>query len=358
LKKHIKNLIFISSLCLILTSCSKHSEAFLDTTSNKLKETKIISHMETKIDKGNNLIYCSTFQLAWNELKDTIIKDNISLSDEPEMVKYLNKSLSTKKDLSDASYVALAGYAKDGILNKINAELKEKFNSEAPKVNEKLHPEDIMAYSFLLKDLQFEKPFEDLKGKLTFQDKIVKAFGIYKYEDKHEEIGKQVDVLFYNKSTSSRPEEFAVTLKAQNSSDEITLALVNPSNSLLETYEYIQSNIKSNSASKLNEGENLIIPKFDFNISHSYDELLQKHFINKGFEDYFIAKATQDTKFKLDEKGAKLKSEAKIIGTKSAPVSLNRNLIFNKPFALYMKEKGAKYPYFMMWVDNPEILVK
>lgn len=314
--------------------------------------------MEEKITSDKNLIYCSTFQLAWNELKDKIIKDNIYFLDEPEMVKYLNKSLSTKKDLSEESFVALAGFAKDDILKKINAELKQKFGSEAPVVNDKLdYPDDIMAYSFLLKDLQFEKPFEDLKGKLNFENTKVKSFGINKYEEKHKEMGEQVDILFYNdKTTSSK--EFAVNLKSKNSSDEIILALVSPADTILKTYEYIQKNIQSTSIQKLNFSDKLIIPKFDFNIKHSYNQLLNKPLKNKGFEDYSIIKATQETQFKLNEKGAKLKSEAKIIATKSAPVQSSKNLVFDKPFMLYMKEKDAQYPYFIMWVDNPEILVK
>ena len=35
-----------------------------------------------------------------------------------------------------------------------------------------------------------------------------------------------------------------------------------------------------------------------------------------------------------------------------------KQLIFDKPFIFYMKEEGAEYPYFIMWVDNPEIILK
>lgn len=35
-----------------------------------------------------------------------------------------------------------------------------------------------------------------------------------------------------------------------------------------------------------------------------------------------------------------------------------KKLIFDRPFLLYLKEKDGKYPYFALWVDNPELLVK
>ena len=31
---------------------------------------------------------------------------------------------------------------------------------------------------------------------------------------------------------------------------------------------------------------------------------------------------------------------------------------FNKPFLVYMKKRGAKHPFFVMWVDNAELLEK
>jgi hypothetical protein len=33
-------------------------------------------------------------------------------------------------------------------------------------------------------------------------------------------------------------------------------------------------------------------------------------------------------------------------------------LLFYRPFFLYMKKRGAKHPFFVMWVDNAELLIK
>ncbi len=34
----------------------------------------------------------------------------------------------------------------------------------------------------------------------------------------------------------------------------------------------------------------------------------------------------------------------------------SRRLVFDKPFLLYMKEKGAKNPYFAIWIENAELM--
>ena len=98
------------------------------------------------------------------------------------------------------------------------------------------------------------------------------------------------------------------------------------------------------------------IPKINFNITHAYSELINKHFKNKGYVEYFIRKAQQDILFKMDEKGAILISEARILAGKG--VSIPKHLIFDEPFLIYLKEKDRKYPYFAMWADNPELMIK
>jgi hypothetical protein len=70
----------------------------------------------------------------------------------------------------------------------------------------------------------------------------------------------------------------------------------------------------------------------------------------------------QDTRFKLDEKGAVLKSRAFFMAMKAeAPAPGNakpRMFIFDKPFLIYMKQKIGKYPYFVLWINNPELMLK
>ncbi|HBG48773.1 MAG TPA: hypothetical protein DDW90_04590, partial [Cyanobacteria bacterium UBA9971] len=154
--------------------------------------------------------------------------------------------------------------------------------------------------------------------------------------------------------------EFIVKLTPKGSNDEIFLAKIPPKTTLADTLKYAQSKINIFSNDYLEDGDTLQIPKFDFKIDHSYDELVGKRFLNRNFKNYVIAKAIQNTSFKLNEKGAILKSEAKIIIMKDciAVQKAPRKLIFNKPFLIYLKEKRAINPYLVIWVDNTDLLVK
>ncbi|MHC4438388.1 MAG: hypothetical protein ACYS3S_13590, partial [Planctomycetota bacterium] len=55
--------------------------------------------------------------------------------------------------------------------------------------------------------------------------------------------------------------------------------------------------------------------------------------------------------FKLDSCGAMLESEATIM-----TASIPRYFIFNRPFLIYMKKRDCEQPFFVMWVDNAELL--
>jgi hypothetical protein len=127
--------------------------------------------------------------------------------------------------------------------------------------------------------------------------------------------------------------------------------------------EDVMSRVDKNAKGSLYKGDTLQIPKFAFDIEHRYKELLCKDLTNAGWEDYFIAEALQKIQFKLNEEGAKLKSSAVltvVLGDCPRGDFEHRpiKLIFDRPFLIYLKEKGAKYPYFALWVDNPELLVK
>ena len=66
--------------------------------------------------------------------------------------------------------------------------------------------------------------------------------------------------------------------------------------------------------------------------------------------------ARQEVRFRLNECGATVKSEA-IFALKKGGAG-RKILIFNRPFMLYLKKKDAEYPYLAMWVENDGLMVK
>lgn len=349
-------LIIVLLLQVGCTSSNKyiHSASSTNIETSNLKQTVITPYMEAKLVVGKNTIFCSTFQLAWNEIKDNIVKEDINLKNDTGMAKSLNNGKASKKDVSDNSYVAMAGLAKDNILDKINNALKAKFTDASPVTMTFDYPQDIFAYAYLYKNLRFKDEFEAIEKPLNFKQDNVKSFGIEKFSGNgnHKKLSKEVDIFdFKNES------DFIIKLKPTSKEDEVVLAKIKPKDTLIDTIEGVMQRIEQSKPKELEKNDILIIPKINFDITHNYTELMNKFMLNPGFTDKYIKQARQDILFSLDEKGAVLKSEARIwFATKS--VEMDRRLVFNEPFLLYLKEKDAKYPYFAMWVDNSELMVK
>jgi hypothetical protein len=104
---------------------------------------------------------------------------------------------------------------------------------------------------------------------------------------------------------------------------------------------------------KFGPNDVLLVPNIFWKIFHHFSELEGKSFGNRRFKGYLLAEASQMIQFKLDRSGAELKSEAKMV---AAPTP--SHYLFNKPFLIYMKKRGAEHPFFVMWVDNVELLSK
>lgn len=336
-----------------ITTTDNNKAASVETTEGD--KTKVYSILNVPME-DNNMIWCGTFQLAWNELRDNIIKEDIKLEGESKVSPQLNKKAFTKEYLNEKDYIAMAGYNKDSIVEKINAALQDKFHEGGKwKVESELkNPDDILAYSFLKKNIEFRYAFEEIKDGLIFNGSKVKAFGIADTEEGEirGNLAAQVWLLNYKNE-----DNFTVSLKGKNEDDEIILAKIPESDTLENTLNYALTN--SNEAIALDGRDIIKIPILTFDIEKHFTELENKSLKNKGFENYSIMSALQRIEFSLTEKGAELKSKAEIgIAGAMPDISEPKKLIFDKPFLLYMKEKGDKNPYFAIWVDNSEIMVK
>ena len=350
----------ITRIFLVVFVCFSMMEANHMEIHDDLQKTAITSHMEAPIQSGRNVVYCATFSIAWNRLRDDIIKEDIKVKTPVDIVSYLNKSLVTEADMDAKDYLASAGLVEGNIVGKINQALQRKFGYDAWLLDphEYKDPATILAYAFLNKNMQFKSPFEDFENPIYFAsggrgDKVV-GFGIHQYlsQPEHSQMGDQVEICEYVDT-----ENFIIRLKAESSNDEIVLAKVPAKATLLKTYEKVHTRIADSKPIRLGKNDILQIPKFDLALIQSYSTLLGVHLANKGFDDYFFAEAAQRINFKLDESGARVKSEGKIVLKKGVPIDF-KLLLFNSPFLLYLKKPDGRYPYLMLWIDNTELLVK
>jgi len=93
----------------------------------------------------------------------------------------------------------------------------------------------------------------------------------------------------------------------------------------------------------------------NWKITHRFAELegRDKRFLNSGFGSYYIGKAMQSIRFRLDRSGAELASEAQMV---CKPMSTH--FVCDHPFLIVVKKRSTKRRFFVMWVNNAELLCK
>jgi len=308
-----------------------------------LRGTVVTPHLEYPITGGKNVLWCATFQVAWNELCD-LLRRPIKADGAQEMVDALNRRAVTRADLDEASCVAMARYptgGPDDILDGIAAEMKEKFG-EAVKpeflpARRSLRRSDWVAYAFLLKELPFEWAFERLPDwGIMFDGHRVETFGIHQlFRRQEKEVKAAGQVLVYDYKGR---EDFIIGLKTRSETDRLILARIPPSATPSETIRTVQQRMTACTPEQMREMADLFIPVLDFDLVRQYRELSR------------FGTAIQQIRFKLDETGAILKSESMTVKAR------DQQLWFDKPFLVMIERIDAQVPYFALWVANAGLL--
>lgn len=106
--------------------------------------------------------------------------------------------------------------------------------------------------------------------------------------------------------------------------------------------------------------DKVAIPNIDFNLKTNYKNIEGTSFISQA--EYRIAKAFQQTAFQLNEKGAKAESyaeisiEAAVERTSPNNAPHPKQLIFDRPFYIFLKSRNSQFPYFAAYICNTELM--
>jgi hypothetical protein len=323
--------------------------AAIKANADQLPRTIVTPHLECEIPADKNVLWCATFQVAWNELCD-LARSPVQWHDAPEMVHILNKRTVTRQDLNEDSYIALAGWTTsdaNDIRQKITRELNGKFRDAAnPELLSRLNsvpPRLAISYAYLFRELPFEWEFDRMRGYLRFDGRVVESFGIQDFgPNNRNQAQKASQVLIYDYRSN---DDFIIELKTRSTSDRLILAKTPPGRTLTETATAVQKRLRQSEPSSMEALSDLFIPVIDFDVLRDYTELTGR--------DSILDVALQQTRFKLTEKGAVLKSEAAI----ASRAASFKNLIFDKPFLVMIQRTDASQSYFALWIANTELLV-
>jgi len=317
------------------------------------KNTIVSPVLDVAINETENIIYASSFHLAWKNLQDKIIKEDVLLEKYIPYVEFLNNT--KPAPAGDDCSVNLAGFVKNGIENEIARELMQKFNKEIDLSEYTRDKSNIICYSYFRKEIQFATTFESYGQPFPFFSSGMlydtECFGIWNKSNSkhHEELQKMVKVYDFKNSA-----DFIISISNPGEEDEIVIAICSPGGTLNETIKTVLDRIKDSGPTELVDNDRLIIPKIHIDAHKAFTELYGVNLMNNNFEEYFFVESRQDVVFTLDESGASADAEAKLI-LKKGPGP--RTMMVNRPFLVMMKEKQSNKPYFATWIANPELLI-
>lgn len=298
--------------------------------------------------------------MAWNELCQAIGED-VRLNKPVPMVAALNRKDVTRDALDDASYVAEAGMIGEGLVGRIEKALAKKFRGAArPTLLDQLRtlpPDGWGAYAYLFKQLPFQTAFTRMEYPMVFNDEVigdhnVAAFGMGCYSPETASsaaMGRQVAILDYRDD-----DDFVIEMQTRSKDDRLILAKVRPAKTLGATAEGVWRRVEKAKPQRMVFSDRLEIPVLDFSLVRAYSEIVGLSVVssNKGVHGQDVVFADQTIRFRLDETGAVLKSEA-VLGVWGS----RHALVFDRPFLILLRRREAKRPYLAMWIGNAELLV-
>ena len=352
-------IIFTGIVILYINSNYFSGDDFTDTS--QLNATRFTPVLEAKITTGENLIYSSTFQMAWNNLcKDTLKGETVEVENPPNYIKILNNKIYEPSSISESSCVATSGTMKEDISDKIELTMAEKFGYII-KLKKVLKKDGIQVFAFLDKNIKLEgnKVIEKYVNNIYFGTEPVDI--LYTRFKQYPQNYNIAELLYYKDHGCSGPYgtkgyiTFTFKLHTTSKEDELIFSTIPPENTLKETYEKIVS--YSNKFLTENTYEcptTYAIPELNFKLKNAFSELSNKKISNNSFADYEIIDSKQAVSFKFVEGKNTHPWRSSYGGTNNG----DRCCVIYSPFIIYIRNKSSDYPSFMAYIANAELLSK
>jgi hypothetical protein len=290
--------------------------------------------------------------LAWEEFKSNIIHDKIKLKTNDkksiETLNNFNDFLIPQNVLDTDSYYVKSWYWKETV-DLINKESKEKFPDKSfQDLPNNIWPKDTITYAYFYKLLDYIEPFSPDKY-FEFNWTPVKWF----YYSKSKNDNKNIKIIKYESDY-----KFIVKLILKDENDELILAKWYENENIKELLSQINKN-DTKDLKSIDKEDEFAAPVLNLNYHRNYDSLVSKEITNTLFKDYFIWKMYENIKFQMDENWVKVENEAVMLmfaWSKYEEPPKHKKFILDKPYWVVMKKITSPVPYFILWVNNSELM--
>jgi len=338
---------------------------------------------DTPWPQGRNAMWCTTLEMAWREL------GRVALGGPPQP----EHPNATATRLNAAPVVALprsSSFVRVGRRTRLElkATVDDLFaafpNAIAPPMPPPMpDPAAWFAMAYLEVALTFTHEFVPLKQPLAFSgpgDDVtpVEAFGIAReHEHALVPLRRQIEVLYDARDDPPPPREegepapppydaaeeadstgaFVLDLDRASTPTQLILARVDRGATLAATWARVAALVRSGRDRKsythtFGLGNTLAVPRMNWRIERAFPDL-ENLGVRGPKGSTVIDRALQITTLRLDHKGVEMKSLALLI-TRGAS---GRAYPFDRPFLVALRKRGSERPYFLLWVEDPALLV-
>jgi hypothetical protein len=321
--------------------------------SSELGATQVVVSLDEPIEPEKNAVWCASLTAAWQALGQEVAEEPPRLVDDGGLSDALNRMPDVTTWVSPENHYRAAGWATEGIAERIRREMAERFPQQEIGELE----EDLIAYAYLEAKLSFTIPYPVQRKPFFFpqsdgREVAVHAFGLgpedaYRFPD----LRRQARLLFHEGRGPSAT--CVVDLCHDSHPERIIVARIPRPASLQAALQWLGEATQGKEGSTLGQRDELLVPMFDWRIGHRERRLEGRRFANPKLRGAHTVRVQQDVRFRLDESGAELASEA-IVG---AVIGESRDLVLSSGFLVAMGGRATGSCYFAMWVDNAELMV-
>jgi hypothetical protein len=321
--------------------------------------------LATPIPDGKSAIWCSSFQLAWNRLKTKVLEEPVRLRNGGAVVDRLNQADEDEEDLPKGSFYVASGVAGDGFLEKIRAE-QAAWLPGSPLPNFDAPPGTLVLYAYLAAGVNYPLPYFVNDRPLLFRDSsgnqtAVRSFGIREQDEyAYRKLRDQVRVLYCPEDAiwqNAEVREFVLDLCKDSDPNQLMVARIPQPADLAQAVAVVEQRIavmpSTGLATRFHVRDRLLVPMMAWRVLHRFKELegSNRQLLNRTLKGASITWASQTVDFRMDQGGAALASEAKVYVKPGASW-----FTLNGPFLVCLKKRNAPRPFFVMWVENAELL--
>ncbi len=339
----------------------------------EMASTDVLAAASVPLDPAKNQIWCATSQIAWDELRNKV---GGAVQTKPVMpiVGQLNAEPFDRGALSPETYLAVSTDGTPAETQALQVQLQQKFPQTVVPLQT---PTDdglprLRLFACLMKSMPFEDELERFTTPLKFkhdkQTAEVVSFGLQPAVQGTLGDAVLIQQLFVGDYISD--EDFILILNTNSPQhDQVILAHTRVGTSLRMMWNDVAGRLKSPHRhrvhSSVHSGERLEVPILEFGLKKTFHELLGLSVAGLPFVGD-IEDATESIMFRLDEKGAEVIAVAEfgVVGDfgDAEPPPFDpikpRRFVFDKPFFMALREKGASEPYFLGWIAHPEVMVR